>query len=188
MSSRTTVPRRSSTPGSLLHSSVRRKCPRSNSCMRGLLIDCPDRPEKKYTDTDGVAAFVALTYVHCWTLAIKIEATCCADVRSGDEAIKFTSCLTDWALPDLTPKDHIDTNFAGDLNPPAVSEIETQSKQAAPKWVAPFNLAFNTRLGYFDWLELLENVGRLNRFGHAMTGTRQWETKDSILKGRCYPV
>lgn len=121
-----------------------------------------EAPEKKYTDTDGVAAFVALT---------------------GDEAIKFTSCLTDWALPDLTPKDHIDTNFAGDLNPPAVSEIETQSKQAAPKWVAPFNLAFNTRLGYFDWLELLENVGRLNRFGHAMTGTRQWETKDSILKG-----
>ncbi|KAI0762979.1 S-adenosyl-L-methionine-dependent methyltransferase [Fomes fomentarius] len=101
-----------------------------------------EAPEKKYKDTDGVAAFVALTY--------------------------FTSCLTDWALPDLTPEDHIDTNFAGDLT---------------PKWVAPFNLAFNTKLGYFDWLELPENIGRLNRFGHAMTGTRQWETKDGILKG-----
>ncbi|KAI0737217.1 S-adenosyl-L-methionine-dependent methyltransferase [Daedaleopsis nitida] len=103
-----------------------------------------EAPDQKYTDTDGVAAFVALT---------------------GDEAIKFSSCLTDWALPDLTPSPRIDT------------------AQAATKWVAPFNLAFNTPLGYFEWLELPENTARFNRFGHAMTGTRQWETKDGILKG-----
>lgn len=64
------------------------------------------------------------------------------------------------------------------------STASSETAQATTKWVAPFNLAFNTPLGYFEWLELPENAARFNRFGHAMTGTRQWETKDGILKGK----
>lgn len=97
--------------------------------------------------------------------------------NSGDEAIKFCSCITDWALPDLTPNGAIDVNFAGDVQSSGAKE-----GQVVP-WVSPFNLAFNTKLGYFEWLELPENASRFNRFGHAMTGTRQWETKDGILQG-----
>ena len=96
----------------------------------------------------------------------------------GDEAIKFCACLTDWGLPDLTPTDAIDVNYA----------LKSSSDQGEVKpdktWVAPFNLAFNTQLGYFPWLELPGNEARFNRFGHAMTGTRQWETKNFILQGR----
>ncbi|RPD58012.1 S-adenosyl-L-methionine-dependent methyltransferase [Lentinus tigrinus ALCF2SS1-7] len=116
-----------------------------------------ESPDKKYTDTDGVAAFVALT---------------------GDEAIKFCACITDWALPDLTPTDAIDVNYALESSS---DQAETKSKEN--KWVAPFNLAFNTQLGYFPWLEQPGNEARFNRFGHAMTGTRQWETKNFILQG-----
>ena len=51
------------------------------------------------------------------------------------------------------------------------------------RYVAPFNLAFNTQLGFFPWFELPENEGRLSRFGHGMVGTRQGEVKNQILQG-----
>ncbi|EJF57429.1 S-adenosyl-L-methionine-dependent methyltransferase [Dichomitus squalens LYAD-421 SS1] len=92
-----------------------------------------EAPEKKYNDTDGVAAFVALTY---------------------------------WALPDKR----------------SLRRTDTTEGQVA-RYGAPFNLAFNTQLGYFPWLELPENEDRFVRFGHAMTGTRQWEIKNQILQG-----
>lgn len=48
---------------------------------------------------------------------------------------------------------------------------------------APFNLAFNTRLRYFEWLEKSENLFRLKRFGKAMTGTLGWEVPGSVVSG-----
>ena len=51
------------------------------------------------------------------------------------------------------------------------------------RYATPFNLAFGTELGFFPWLELPENERRLVRFGHGMVGTRQFETKDEILRG-----
>ena len=53
----------------------------------------------------------------------------------------------------------------------------------APTW-GLFNVAFDTKLGYFPWLERPENKARLARFGKAVTGTRQWEVHaDEILRG-----
>ncbi|GJE93999.1 hypothetical protein PsYK624_101670 [Phanerochaete sordida] len=48
---------------------------------------------------------------------------------------------------------------------------------------APFNVAFGTRMRYFEWLERGENVFRLRRFGKAMTGTEKWEVPGSIIGG-----
>ena len=98
-------------------------------------------------------------------------------ILSGDEAIKFTSVLTDWAIPAAT--NPIDVNFAL----PTPSTAETNQMSEVDNLHAPFNLAFNTKLGYFPWLELQENVGRFTRFGNAMTATRQWETQNEILRG-----
>ena len=49
------------------------------------------------------------------------------------------------------------------------------------RYVAPFNLAFNTRLGLFPCPELQENEDGLVRFGHRMVGTCEFETKNEIL-------
>lgn len=46
---------------------------------------------------------------------------------------------------------------------------------------APFNVAFDTSMRYFEWLEKKENVFRLKRFGKAMTGTEKWEVPGSII-------
>ncbi|KAI0628454.1 S-adenosyl-L-methionine-dependent methyltransferase [Trametes polyzona] len=115
-------------------------------------------PRKKYLDTDGVAAFVGLT---------------------GDEAFKFMAYMTEWFLPDTrTGSLIVDTKGGfGSAQPGAAKE------GGAANYVAPFNLAFDTQLNFFPWLELPENRSRLERFGHAMTGTRQWETKEGILFG-----
>ena len=57
-------------------------------------------------------------------------------------------------------------------------------KGALPeKYKTPFNLAFRTELGYFDWLELPENKSRLAEFGRAMTGARAWEISENIITG-----
>ena len=50
---------------------------------------------------------------------------------------------------------------------------------------APFNIAFNTSMRYFEWLEKEENAFRLKRFGKAMTGTEKWEVPGSIIGGMC---
>ncbi|KAJ8475167.1 hypothetical protein ONZ51_g6741 [Trametes cubensis] len=119
------------------------------------------QPDKKYLDTDGVAAFVGLT---------------------GDEAFKFMAYMTEWFLPDTrTGSLVLDAKGGFGSSKPGTSD---DTKDGAPvKYVCPFNLAFDTQLNFFPWLELPENRGRLERFGHAMTGTRQWETKEGILFG-----
>ncbi|KAI0780304.1 S-adenosyl-L-methionine-dependent methyltransferase [Fomes fomentarius] len=76
------------------------------------------------------------------------------------------SYLTDWALPEMSLAP------ASDTNTPVLTE-----------WVAPFNVAFNTRLDFFEWIELPGNEGRLVRFKHAMRGSRHYETKNGILQG-----
>ena len=53
----------------------------------------------------------------------------------------------------------------------------------ATRYNTPFNAAFSTEGGYFDWLELPENKVRLTDFGRAMTGARGWETAENILGG-----
>ncbi|RPD56594.1 hypothetical protein L226DRAFT_480398 [Lentinus tigrinus ALCF2SS1-7] len=48
---------------------------------------------------------------------------------------------------------------------------------------APFNVAFNTDVPYFEWLEQPGNEARLKRFGPAMTGTAAWEVPGAIIGG-----
>ncbi|KAH9888544.1 O-methyltransferase-domain-containing protein [Cubamyces lactineus] len=114
-------------------------------------------PTKKYVDTDGAAALAA---------------------TSADEAFKSVAYLTEWLLPDTR---------IGNLTVDAKGNDERDCAdyllhvQAA----SPFNLAFNTKLGYFEWLELPENSRRYERFGHSMAATCQWEAQDEILQA--YP-
>lgn len=58
-----------------------------------------------------------------------------------------------------------------------------QGLRPGDEMYAPFNVAFGTRLRYFEWLERGENVFRLRRFGKAMTGTEKWEVPGSIVGG-----
>ena len=111
---------------------------------------------------------------------------------SGDETLKVTSCLTDWALPEKRDAGRINTNFDYQAPPPELGAAQSAASAPDPeesgptavtRYVAPFNLAFDTQLGLFSWLELPGNEGRLVRFGHGMVGTRQCETKDEILRG-----
>ncbi|KAI0827576.1 S-adenosyl-L-methionine-dependent methyltransferase [Trametes gibbosa] len=116
-------------------------------------------PRKKYLDTDGVAAFVGMT---------------------GDECAKFMCYMTEWLLPDTrTGSLILDTKGGFDRTREPIAKEDGGVGQH----IAPFNLAFDTQLNFFPWLELPENRSRLERFGHAMTGTRQWETKEGILFG-----
>ena len=115
---------------------------------------------------------------------------------SGDEAIKFSSALTQWAIPAVA-HGTFNANFALPSSAPSNGDATASQQKESGLWPsadggvphawAPFNLAFATPLGYFSWLELPGNEARLKRFGHAMTGTRQWETKDGVLHGERSP-
>ncbi|KAM5545250.1 hypothetical protein V8D89_001361 [Ganoderma adspersum] len=128
-----------------------------------------EAPEKKYDETDGIAASVGM---------------------AGDEVLKYTACLTEWVLPQRrTMASGRDTDSDANFHyrAPRPPKGPGQSAAAPPEgsvthYETPFNLAFNTQLGLFPWLELPENEGRLVRFGHAMTGTGQRETKNQILQ------
>ena len=71
----------------------------------------------------------------------------------------------------------------------AVSLRKLQDSNVTPngtgvvRYKTPFNLAFRTELGYFDWLELPENKARLSQFGRGMTGARLWEVAENIIGG-----
>ena len=96
---------------------------------------------------------------------------------SCDEGQKVISVLTDWAIPAAT--NHLDVNFA---SPASKGSEDANALLARSR--TPFNLAFNTELDFFAWLDLPKNKDRLNRFGHAMAATRQFETKEGILQGK----
>ncbi|KAI0682055.1 S-adenosyl-L-methionine-dependent methyltransferase [Cerioporus squamosus] len=85
----------------------------------------------------------------------------------GDDFFKSTAYMTDALLP-WTERA---TNGAGATSPTA----------REPKNETPFNLAFRTELGYFDWMELPENKARLSEFGRAMTGARLWEVAENVI-------
>ncbi|KAI0780347.1 S-adenosyl-L-methionine-dependent methyltransferase [Trametes elegans] len=76
-----------------------------------------------------------------------------------DELFKSSAYLTDCYLPSLSLK-------------------RDESEQPMH---APFNLAFDTGIPYFEWLEKPGNEYRLKRFGPAMTGTAAWEVPGAII-------
>ena len=79
---------------------------------------------------------------------------------STDELFKSSAYLADCYLASSTKK-------AGEEHP----------------MYAPFNVAFDTSLPYFEWLEKPGNEARLRRFGPAMTGTSAWEVPGAIVAG-----
>lgn len=85
---------------------------------------------------------------------------CCID--STDELFKSSAYLADCYLPSSSRKSGEDEN----------------------PMHAPFNLAFNTTIPYFEWLEQPGNESRLRRFGPAMTGTAAWEVPGAIIAGQ----
>ncbi|KAM5545244.1 hypothetical protein V8D89_001355 [Ganoderma adspersum] len=121
-----------------------------------------EAPEKKYNDTNGVAAYAG---------------------RAGDDALKYIIWLVEWALPEK----HAMSRGTGTCAPSSELELgqlrSPGTEGVITRYVAPFNVAFNTHLGVFPWLELPENEHRLVRFGHGMVGTCQCETKNEILQG-----
>ncbi|KAI9063980.1 S-adenosyl-L-methionine-dependent methyltransferase [Trametes sanguinea] len=114
-----------------------------------------EEPKKRFVDTDGVAAFVSVM---------------------GDEGTRTMAFMTEWLLPD-TRTDSVTQGSADDAR--------GEPSEDTTRFFGPFNLAYGTQLDYFSWLESPGNEFRLERFGHAMTGTREWETKEGILYG--YP-
>ena len=87
--------------------------------------------------------------------------------------------MTEWLLPETRKGSlMLDARTAADR---ASTSRKPDSETA--HYDTAFNLAFNNQLNYFPWLETPGNQTRLERFGHAMTGTRQWETKEGILQG-----
>ena len=153
----------------------------------GHITSLAGRPEAKYNDTDGVAAYVGTVYVdarlHLSSLSIDVLID-----HSGDETLKAISCLTEWALRGHHATDSTDVNFDSFAPPPELDIVSaagpTSAETPVTRYDTVFNLAFKTQLGYFPWIELPENEGRFARFGHAMVSTRQCETKDEILAGR----
>ena len=99
-------------------------------------------------------------------------------LRRGDECLKALSHMTEWALPEQL------TRASGNPAPPAaMANGEGDMTVKGTRYRAAFNRGLDTELGYFPWLELPENEGRLVRFGHAMVGTRQCEVENEILQG-----
>ena len=82
--------------------------------------------------------------------------------HSTDELFKSAAYLTERYLP----------------TPPH------KQKHNEPVMNAPFNVAFNTDMPYFEWLEQPGNELRLKRFGPAMTGTVAWEVPGAIVSGK----
>ncbi|KAI0653619.1 S-adenosyl-L-methionine-dependent methyltransferase [Cubamyces menziesii] len=111
-------------------------------------------PGNKYIGTDGVAAFLAVV---------------------GDESYKTMTYMTEWLLPD--------TRKVLNARSGKVDHASADQNPNANQYETAFNLAFDTQLTYFPWLETPGNEVRLERFGPAMTGTRQWETEEGILQG-----
>ena len=93
----------------------------------------------------------------------KILSTSADPVNSTDELFKSASYLTDCYLPSSTSR---------------------KSTDGAHAMHAPFNVAFNTVIPYFEWLERPGNEARLKRFGPAMTGTAAWEVPGAIIGGQ----
>ncbi|KAI0356395.1 S-adenosyl-L-methionine-dependent methyltransferase [Trametes cingulata] len=129
-------------------------------------------PGKKYLGTNGVAAFTAF---------------------AGGDACKSANNITEWLLPDIripSPVSDAEGQCSraggGEPMPEGPSDVENLGTHSAVvQYHAPFNIAFDERLDFFSWLERPENRSRLERFGHAVTGTCLWETTDEILHG--YP-
>ena len=86
--------------------------------------------------------------------------------------------MTDALLPWTERAKSLETLWTKNNPGPSVTE-----REATEQYETPFNLAFRTELGYFDWLELPENKARLSQFGRGMTGARLWEVAENIIGG-----
>ncbi|KAI0761038.1 S-adenosyl-L-methionine-dependent methyltransferase [Trametes elegans] len=123
------------------------------------LAQLRSEPSKKYVDTDGVAAYVGVT---------------------GDECHKFSVYLTEWLLPDTHVGSLVVDAKSGPDGTQANGINTRKADSNAVQLPAAHQVAFDTPLLFFPWLELPENSFRLERLSHAMTGTRQWETKEAF--------
>lgn len=95
--------------------------------------------------------------------------------------------LTEWLLPDTRNTDTSpyarwairQTSKGADVR----ASTEESSLATEAQYATAFSLAYGTKLSFYEWQTLPENSARLERFGHAMRGTRQWETTGEVLQG-----
>ncbi|KAH7923064.1 S-adenosyl-L-methionine-dependent methyltransferase, partial [Leucogyrophana mollusca] len=127
---------------------------------------CFASPEKKYENTDGVAAFVGLCTDELFKSAAYLtEAFVGVQLPSSSTCTSPSCAATATATPAPIP--------ATDALLPATD--------ADPDPLPAFNIAFQTASPYFEWLE---DGGRDARGGDgAMTGTSGWEAPGAILSG-----
>ncbi|KAI0324796.1 S-adenosyl-L-methionine-dependent methyltransferase [Cubamyces sp. BRFM 1775] len=112
------------------------------------------QPEKKYADTNGLAAL----------LAHVCEST-------------FPLKMTEWLLPDV----HIRNMSPSPASSPSVTGNDAPAERRSYPTV--FGLDLQTDLNLFEWLDLPENTFRRGRFAHAMTGTSYTEgTRQDVLQ------
>lgn len=97
---------------------------------------------------------------------------------SGDDFFKSTAYMTDALLPWTERATSLRA-----LRDRDGADSHASAARREPKYETPFNLAFRTELGYFDWMELPENKARLSEFGRAMTGARLWEVAENVIGG-----
>ncbi|KAI0628477.1 S-adenosyl-L-methionine-dependent methyltransferase [Trametes polyzona] len=111
--------------------------------------DLASAPEKKYEDTNGSsAAFLGMWYA---ILLVSQIPHCASSSPNGapnssNEMFRSVTALSEWLMP---------------------------SKDRAAPPPTPFNIAYNTDLNHYAWLELPENASKLARCGRAM-GIGAW--------------
>ncbi|KAI9063977.1 S-adenosyl-L-methionine-dependent methyltransferase [Trametes sanguinea] len=119
-------------------------------------------PSRKYVNTNGASSLAGFC---------------------SDEILKIMGTFSEWLLPDIAAARQPDEAALEETVTLSKSYRSQTSNIDAVRYPTPFSLAFDTDMGYFAWLDLPENQSRLERFGHMMTGTRFWETKDEALHG-----
>ncbi|KAL1945651.1 hypothetical protein VTO73DRAFT_1653 [Trametes versicolor] len=178
-------------------------------------------PEKKYDDTDGVAALVAMktdefckaathltdhllperprtittrTLLVTATVHVTYPIRICLRYASLRARLPSTNqrqygvgarapsprlpCILVYALESHRSR----TSSSGTGHRP-VTLLDTarSTSVTTARYQTPFNLAFRTELGYFQWLELPENARRITNFGRAMVAARAWEVAENIV-------
>ncbi|KAI0055292.1 S-adenosyl-L-methionine-dependent methyltransferase [Artomyces pyxidatus] len=154
--------------------------------------DLRERPNTKYEDGAGAAAFLALCTdelfkasaylteallpdMHQVTVKTKLSpvhvldspTTIAAPVMPADYPMKKPSLFLGW-LESLLPNTVSRESFGGEKASPTSSIDST----ATLSWRATgFNLSQNTPVSFWEWLEAPENGPRLLRFGRGMAGS-----------------
>ncbi|OAX34859.1 hypothetical protein K503DRAFT_803247 [Rhizopogon vinicolor AM-OR11-026] len=129
-------------------------------------------PEKKYEDTTGIAAFVGLCTDELFKSAAYLtEAFTGVQLPSAPHAPPGSAATM--------PPDGDDTHTSGHLKQPQPIHVESDGRSAKGnvmvETLPAFNLAFNTPVPFFEWLE----DGGLDALGGSGIGAGSWDIESA---------